>query len=66
MPEDWQRRRFSIRPGLTCYWQVRGRHKTTFLEWMRLDLEYIDNWNLYEDFKVILQTVPELVRGGGA
>ncbi len=66
MPEDWQRRRFSIRPGLTCYWQVRGRHKTTFLEWMKMDLEYIDNWSLYEDLKVILQTVPELVRGGGA
>ena len=66
MPEDWQRRRFSIRPGLTCYWQVRGRHKTTFLEWMQLDLEYIDNWSLYEDLKVILLTVPELLKGGGA
>ncbi len=66
MPEDWQRRRFSIRPGLTCYWQVRGRHNTTFLEWMKLDLEYIDNWSLYEDFKVIFQTVPELLKGGGA
>ncbi len=66
LPEDWQRRRFSMRPGLTCYWQIRGRHHTTFLEWMRLDLEYIDRWSLLEDVKILLATVPEVLRGGGA
>jgi exopolysaccharide biosynthesis polyprenyl glycosylphosphotransferase len=66
LPMDWQRRRFSMRPGLTCYWQVRGRHRLTFSRWMKLDLEYIDNWNLLEDFKTIIATVPEVLRGGGA
>ena len=66
MPEDWQRRRFSMRPGLTCYWQVRGRHHTTFLAWMQMDLEYIDRWSLVEDLKILLATVPEVLRGGGA
>ncbi|WP_243367290.1 sugar transferase [Fundidesulfovibrio soli] len=63
--EDWQRRRFSMRPGLTCYWQIRGRNKLPFNEWMRLDMEYIDNWNLLEDFKIMLLTIPEIFRGGG-
>jgi len=63
--EDWQRRRFSMRPGLTCYWQIRGRNTLPFEEWMRLDMEYIDNWNLIEDFKIMLLTVPEVLRGGG-
>ncbi len=66
LPEDWQRRRFSMRPGLTCYWQVRGRHHTSFVEWMKLDLAYIDQWSLYEDLKVLLATLPEVLRGGGA
>jgi len=66
LPEDWQRRRFSMRPGLTCYWQVRGRHHTTFLAWMQMDLEYIDRWSLVEDLKILLATVPEVLRGGGA
>jgi len=63
--EDWQRRRFSMRPGLTCYWQIRGRNNLPFNEWMRLDMEYIDNWNLFEDFKIMLLTIPEVFRGGG-
>jgi len=63
--EDWHRRRFSMRPGLTCYWQVRGRNALPFETWMRLDMEYIDNWNLFEDLKIILLTIPEVLRGGG-
>jgi lipopolysaccharide/colanic/teichoic acid biosynthesis glycosyltransferase len=63
--EDWQRRRFSMRPGLTCYWQIRGRNKLPFQSWMRLDMEYIDNWSLFEDIRIILLTVPEVLRGGG-
>lgn len=63
--EDWQRRRFSMRPGLTCYWQIRGRNTLPFEAWMRLDMEYIDNWNLFEDVKIIFLTIPEVLRGGG-
>ena len=63
--EDWHRRRFSMRPGLTCYWQVRGRNALPFETWMRFDMEYIDNWNLFEDLKIILLTIPEVLRGGG-
>ncbi|MFZ5810849.1 MAG: sugar transferase [Thermodesulfobacteriota bacterium] len=63
--EDWQRRRFSMRPGLTCYWQIRGRNKLPFQSWMRLDMEYIDNWSLLEDIKIIFLTIPEVLRGGG-
>ena len=63
--EDWQRRRFSMRPGLTCYWQIRGRNSLPFESWMRLDMEYIDNWNLLEDLRIIFLTIPEVLRGGG-
>jgi len=63
--EDWHRRRFSMRPGLTCYWQVRGRNALPFETWMQFDMEYIDNWNLFEDLKIILLTIPEVLRGGG-
>ena len=49
--EPWQRRRLSMRPGITCLWQARGRNKINdFNEWMELDLEYIDNWSLWFDF----------------
>lgn len=65
MPSDWQRRRFSMRPGLTCIWQITGRNKTTFEQWMRYDMDYIDNWTLWLDAKIILKTIPEVLRGGG-
>ena len=65
LPADWQRRRFSMRPGLTCLWQISGRNKTTFEQWMRYDIEYIDNWSIRLDFKIIILTVPEVIRGGG-
>jgi exopolysaccharide biosynthesis polyprenyl glycosylphosphotransferase len=62
-----QRRRLSMKPGLTCLWQIGGRNKiSSFEEWVRLDLEYIDNWSLLLDFKIILLTVPVLLFGGGA
>ena len=48
--EDWHRRRFSVRPGITCLWQVNGRSNTSFDKWMKLDMEYIDNWNLMNRF----------------
>lgn len=64
--KPWQRRRLSVRPGLTCYWQVGGRNQIGFDEWMQLDLRYIDNWSLAVDFALILQTVPVVVTGKGA
>ncbi len=61
----WQRRRLSVRPGLTCVWQVSGRNNIGFEQWMKLDLEYIDNWSLSQDFKIILKTIPAVLRGTG-
>ena len=62
----WQRRRLSVRPGLTCYWQVSGRNEIGFEEWMRLDLRYVDHWDLKKDFALILKTVPVVLFGKGA
>jgi exopolysaccharide biosynthesis polyprenyl glycosylphosphotransferase len=64
--ESWQRRRLSVRPGLTCIWQVSGRNEITFEEWMYLDMLYVDNWSLYLDFSLILKTVPVVITGRGA
>jgi len=63
--EIWQRRRLSVRPGLTCFWQVNGRNKLDFEEWMKLDLQYIDNWSFKEDMKIILKTIPAVLKGTG-
>ena len=61
------RRRLSVKPGLTCLWQIKGRNKVAdFKEWVRLDLEYIDNWSLWLDLKILLQTVPAVLRAEGA
>jgi exopolysaccharide biosynthesis polyprenyl glycosylphosphotransferase len=61
------RRRLSVKPGLTCLWQVKGRNQINdFREWVRLDLEYIDNWSLGLDFKILLLTIPAVFRGTGA
>jgi exopolysaccharide biosynthesis polyprenyl glycosylphosphotransferase len=59
-------RRFSVRPGLTCLWQVSGRSNLTFEEWISLDLRYIDGWSLALDFLILLRTVPAVIRGTGA
>ncbi|HEY9714996.1 MAG TPA: sugar transferase [Chroococcales cyanobacterium] len=64
--EDWQRRRFSVRPGITCLWQVNGRSTISFDQWMLLDLQYMDEWSLWLDFKILAKTVPAVVRGSGA
>ncbi len=60
------RRRLSVKPGLTCIWQVKGRNTVPFREWMALDLEYIDNWSLGLDLVILLRTVPALLSGRGA
>jgi len=64
--EAWQRRRLSVRPGLTCVWQVSGRNEISFDDWMYLDMEYIDHWSLAQDFELILKTVPIVLSGRGA
>lgn len=64
--KSWQRRRLSMRPGLTCIWQVSGRNKIGFKEWMKMDLEYLDNWSLWLDFKILMKTIPVVLFGIGA
>ena len=64
--QDWQRRRFSVRPGITCLWQVNGRSSIPFERWMELDMEYIDKWSLWLDLKILAQTIPAVLRGSGA
>jgi len=59
-------RRFSVRPGLTCLWQISGRSNLGFDEWIRLDLKYIDEWSLWLDLRILVQTVPAVLRGEGA
>jgi len=63
---DWQRKRFSVRPGITCLWQVMGRSSTTFEKWMELDLQYIRTWSLWLDLEILAKTVPAVLRGSGA
>jgi exopolysaccharide biosynthesis polyprenyl glycosylphosphotransferase len=60
------RRRLSMRPGITCLWQVNGRNTIPFEKWMELDREYIDNWSLVLDFKILVKTFPAVLRGSGA
>ena len=64
--EPRQRRRLSVKPGLTGLWQVSGRNQVDFDQWMQLDLEYIDNWSLWLDLKIIFRTVPAVLRGTGS
>lgn len=64
--EDWHRRRFSVKPGITCLWQVMGRSTVGFDRWMRLDMDYIDGWSLWLDIKILLRTIPVVLRGSGA
>jgi len=60
------RRRLSMRPGITCTWQVNGRNDISFEKWMELDREYIDHWSLWLDFKILAKTIPAVFRGSGA
>lgn len=63
--KPWQRRKLSVKPGVTCTWQVSGRNSIDFEEWMRLDLDYIDNWSLWGDIKLIARTIPAVLKGSG-
>jgi exopolysaccharide biosynthesis polyprenyl glycosylphosphotransferase len=64
--EDWQRRRFSVKPGITCLWQINGRSGISFDQWMLLDLQYMDEWSIWLDLKILAKTVPAVFRGEGA
>jgi exopolysaccharide biosynthesis polyprenyl glycosylphosphotransferase len=59
-------RRFSVIPGLTCLWQISGRNQLGFNEWVQLDLQYIDGWSLVEDLRILVKTIPAVLRGTGA
>ncbi|HUO85695.1 MAG TPA: sugar transferase, partial [Thermoanaerobaculia bacterium] len=64
--ERWQRRRLSMKPGLTCLWQVSGRSDVDFDNWVKLDLQYIDNWSPSLDLKILARTIPAVLSGRGA
>lgn len=64
--DEWQKSKFAVQPGITCLWQIKGRHRISdFDEWVRLDLEYINNWSLLLDIKILLRTIPMVLGGGG-
>lgn len=64
--EDWQRRRFSVKPGITCLWQISGRDSIDFKTWMKLDNQYIDTWSFFLDLKIQLKTIPVVLFGKNA
>jgi exopolysaccharide biosynthesis polyprenyl glycosylphosphotransferase len=64
--QRWQRRRLRMRPGLTCLWAVNGRDNVDFETWMKMDMQYIDNWSLGLDWKILLLTIPRVLAGKGA
>lgn len=66
MEVAWQKRRFSVKPGLTCLWQISGRSNLSFEQWMELDLQYIDHWSLKLDASILLRTIPAIVTARGA
>lgn len=63
--EQWQKRRLTMKPGITCTWQVSGRNNISFNEWVKLDLEYIDNWSLTQDMVLIFKTIKAMAAGTG-
>ncbi len=64
---DWQKQKLSVKPGMTCLWQVSGRNDIRdFDEWVRLDLDYIRNWSLWLDLKILVETIPAVIRARGA
>jgi exopolysaccharide biosynthesis polyprenyl glycosylphosphotransferase len=62
----WQRRRLSVKPGITCTWQVSGRNEIDFEHWMKLDLDYIDRWSFWGDVGICFQTIPAVLFARGA
>jgi len=66
LSDSWQLRRFSMKPGITCLWQINGRHEINFNHWMELDLQYIDSWSPALDIEILAKTLPAVLRGSGA
>jgi exopolysaccharide biosynthesis polyprenyl glycosylphosphotransferase len=64
--KNWQKRRFSVKPGLTCLWQIEGRNDLSFEKWIELDMKYIDHWSLLLDLKILVKTIPAVLKGTGA
>lgn len=64
--QDWHRRRLSVRPGITCFWQLSGRNSIPFERWMELDMEYINNWSLWLDMKILVRTIGAVIHRTGA
>ena len=64
--KQWHKRRFSIKPGITCLWQVNGRSNIGFNEWVRMDLDYIDKWSLGLDLLILMKTIPAVFQGSGS
>ncbi len=64
--DEYDRQRLVVQPGLTCYWQINGRADIGWEEWMEMDLDYIEDMSLWTDIKIILKTVPAVVKGEGA
>jgi lipopolysaccharide/colanic/teichoic acid biosynthesis glycosyltransferase len=64
--QDWQRRRFSVKPGITCLWQVNGRNSIPFEKCVELDMQYIDKWSIWPDLTILVRTIPAVVKGAGA
>ena len=64
--EPWLMKRFSVRPGITCLWQISGRSDLEFDRWIELDLAYIDRWSLWLDVVILFRTIPAVVSGKGA
>lgn len=64
--EPWQHRKLSVKPGLSCLWQINGRNDVDFEHWMKMDLQYIDRWSLKEDARILVKTIPAVLKGRGA
>ena len=64
--KHWQRRRLSVRPGITCLWQAYHRDERDFEKWTKTDLEYVDSWSLWQDFKIFMRTMLTVITGKGA
>ncbi len=65
LSDAWLMRRYSVKPGITCLWQISGRHSTSFEEWAELDLRYIDGWSLGLDAEILARTLPAVIKGSG-
>ena len=64
---EWPfRKRLAVKPGLTCIWQVSGRNEVSFERWMQMDHEYVENWSLWLDLKILAKTIPAVLLSRGA